>query len=367
MVMFEGYFDESGSFNEESGIFCISGYFLTAENARAMDAEWLRVLIDHKLPYFHMVDCAHGNKTCAEMPVEERSEIASKCIALIKEFTLEGFSALTRKDNFAPTEDAPDVYSYCVSLSVQALRAFLKSIDATGELAFFFESGHNSQGRAYNHVAKEIANLSASLSFADKRDVRLLQAADLLAWQSTKFAKDQSSGARPPRKDFLDLMGHNHCLYFVTVKDGEQMFSQLAWPASRRSQRSAQLTVKYDGPVSYLLQAGEELPIFPAADVIGWREGGGRMAYIAFKDPQGKTFYLALDDIRLYHTVSALLAASKIYSIRGLPAISVEGASLSVTTENDEETVVHIAIPDGPGLSVRFPTGAVRRFKESKE
>lgn len=65
--MIEGYFDESGDFDEEPKVFCISGYYLVSEAAKEMHEKWGEVLARHNIPYFHMVDCAHGNDAFAGM------------------------------------------------------------------------------------------------------------------------------------------------------------------------------------------------------------------------------------------------------------------------------------------------------------
>lgn len=55
MVLIEGYFDESGDLDSDPGVFCVSGYFIKPEAARLMDGEWGAILVDHQIPYFHML------------------------------------------------------------------------------------------------------------------------------------------------------------------------------------------------------------------------------------------------------------------------------------------------------------------------
>jgi len=223
VVMVEGYFDESGSLGDEQGIFCISGYFVASESAAIMDHQWGQILYQHQLPYFHMVDCAHGSGVFAAKSKSERIEIVTKLIAVIKRHTMEGFSVLAHRDEFAPAaNENQDVYSVCAAMAVDALTVFLDTNRIKGDIAFFFEDGHKSKGKAYNHVAQRVKALPASISFAKKEKVRLLQAADLLAWHTRKYASDKRSGKRPPRKDFESLMQHRHAFFWMSAKDAEK-------------------------------------------------------------------------------------------------------------------------------------------------
>jgi hypothetical protein len=78
MVSFQGYFDESGDFDEDPGIFCVSGYFFTEEAALDIEEKWREVLAEHNIPYFHMVECAHGTGIFAYKEKKENAEIQTK-------------------------------------------------------------------------------------------------------------------------------------------------------------------------------------------------------------------------------------------------------------------------------------------------
>lgn len=281
--MIEGYFDESGDFDEEPKVFCISGYYLVSEAAKEMHEKWGEVLARHNIPYFHMVDCAHGTDAFAGMEKDERTEIVKEFIDLIKKYTLAGVSVIVREEDFEASDKHPDAYSSCVAHCVTALQVFLHVSRIEGDMAYFFESGHKNRGRAFKHVAETLEKLSAPLTFAPKEQVRLLQAADLLAWQSSKYVKDRISKKRPPRKDFMSLMEHPHSFAHVTLKDGGGIGFE-DWPISRRSPTSTTLSISCDGPVVFLYEDGEQAPIVAIDRAIGWRMGGGRMAYAKIQD-----------------------------------------------------------------------------------
>jgi hypothetical protein len=99
---------------------------------------------------------------------------------------MQGFSIVAKKDLFEINEKHPDPYTSLTDFSVMALDAFLKAHRIGGDMAYFFETGHKNKGRAYNNLAQMIAKMPASLTFAEKQKVRLLQSADLLAWQTAR-------------------------------------------------------------------------------------------------------------------------------------------------------------------------------------
>jgi hypothetical protein len=308
--MFHGYFDESGNFEQSDGVFCISGYFITADSAQAMDREWRAVLNSHDIPYFHMVDCAHGTGVFASKPKEERVEIVRELIDLIKKHTIEGFAVLAHVGAFdVSQEDDPDAYSHCARMAVEALKMFLKIGRIEDGMVCFFESGHHSAGRAYNQIAARLPDLSASVTFGSKEQIPLLQAADLLAWQATKYAKDRRTNARQPRRDFLSLMEHPHSFAYLYIKDGHKSMGVEVWPLDRRSQQTTGLTVDRKSPVVFMKEDGDDVPIIPVSQTHGWRGGGGRMTYVAFTDLADNKFYLSFDDARLDEAMNCLIAA----------------------------------------------------------
>ena len=361
MVIYEGYFDESGDFEKDPKVFCVAGYFIASEEAKAMDERWGDVLREHNLPYFHMVDCAHGVGVFTGREKSERIEVETKLIHLIKTHTLSGFSVLAKGDLFEISEKHPDVYSSCVSTCVTALQSFLEINRIRGNIAYFFEAGHKNKGRAYNHVAEKIQQLSASLTFAAKEQVRLLQAADLLAWQSTKYTKDRLSKARPPRKDFMSLMEHRHTLAHFDMTDGEPAIAFEDWPLSRRSQTTAILSLKREGPIPFFIEEGEKIPIIPVQDVIGWRMGAGRLIYVAFTEAGNKEFALAFDELGIRGAVLSLMSASELYEERR--TLSFDATGISVENLGDEVVLRFQLFDEGPTLTVRLSKNMVDQLK----
>lgn len=362
MALIEGYFDESGGSDTKSGVLCIAGYILTSDRAASLDAAWAEVLAEHQLPFFHMVDCAHGAAPFHNKDKDERSSIARKLIDLVKGHVTEGFAFITDRETYKlKSGKEQDAYSYAARMAVNVMKFFIDANRLTGDMACFFEAGHASQGRAYAAIAEEMrSGLNASVTFHGKTQLRLLQAADLLAWQVLKYVNDARSQARPPRKDFLSLMEHPHSFFHVGSRDGELTMGIELWPLRRRAQRTSMLqSERPNGPLPYFVEEGEGIPILVPGNPIGWRIGGLRMAYIKFHALADKTkeFYIALDPPNLVQTgLSMLSSASALGESVNQPLPAFRSELFSASHEGDRVI-----------LTLQIPSGGKFRFSVSRE
>ena len=114
------------------------------------------------------------------------------------------YQAALAHDKFALTP-----YTFCLSMCVTGANRWALE-NGVKELAFFFESGHADQSQAndlMNRISKNIPPQSrtyVSHTFADKKLVQPLQAADMLAWQYAHYLIRRRDG-HPMRKDFVAL------------------------------------------------------------------------------------------------------------------------------------------------------------------
>jgi uncharacterized protein DUF3800 len=369
MFMIEGYFDESGDLDRAPGIFCVSGYFIETEAAKLMDAEWLAILEKYQLAFFHMVDCAHGNEGFKHLTKAERATVVIELIGLIKKYTLEGFSVFAKADSYETQTGAPDVYSDCALGCVQAVQAFLTMNRVEGDIAYFFERGHKNRHTAYNHIGRKIRRPTDTLTFATKEQVRLLQAADLLAWQSAKYAKDyfypRMYGEKPkraPRKDFQSLMEHSHIFTYMGERGRKNVAGIELWPMRKRSRHSVNLSVKDDVSLTHWVESGESTPIIPVERTVGWRPGGAQFSYVAFKNLNGQQFALSFDEPRLFEAITHLLEAAAMYE-EGKTQALFSADNLSVDDLNDH-TILHIKIRGGATVAFHLRPELVTLLKE---
>lgn len=220
IVFYEAYFDESCT-NKSDFVQGFSGYVIESNDAIAMTKEWLSVLSEYGLEYFHTVECAQNSKQFQKYRNTKDREtpdiIARKMIDLIKKYVAHGFSVLYNPKLYegASINDGLDIVQYAsaVQFAVQMLLLDAKHTSAeVSGIRFIFEAGHASESVASREIDKYISRITAEdrnafsgFTFANKRESPLLQAADMIAWQSTKYIKN-FVGGRPLRKDFESLL-----------------------------------------------------------------------------------------------------------------------------------------------------------------
>src|ERR1700733_4494442 len=68
------------SFNDESydnDILCVAGYTMTSPQARALDADWGRMLVRYRLPYFRMSACNSCEEPFKHLTGQECIDVAT--------------------------------------------------------------------------------------------------------------------------------------------------------------------------------------------------------------------------------------------------------------------------------------------------
>jgi hypothetical protein len=220
MALYEVYLDESYTRDSEvPPLFVVGGYVMTSDNARLMEKEWREVLDSFGVDHFHMVDVAPCQKDFAHLGMERCDLLARAMIALIKKYVIMGNATIvnpTRRFFLAPDERT--TYEGAVEDCVRTLCQTATHHDPDARILFFLEAGHAHQAIANEVINSQVVPLpSYSMhSFAKKKEVCLLQAADLFVWQIAKFVKDRVNKRRKPRKDFRSLVQTVHtwtCIY----------------------------------------------------------------------------------------------------------------------------------------------------------
>jgi len=213
----ESYFDESGS-HDGSPVLCVAGYIIDKDECVQLDSKWKQVLDKYNLPYFRMSCCAHGVEPFDALDKTQRIAAETEMITIMRQHIAYGIAITVQPKSFyaliPKNENWNDPYTMCAHTCLIAVRDWANMNQFSGKIAYFFESGHRSQSSAnaiMNHVftdpgLKESYRYS-SHSFADKKDVRPLQAADLIAWQwFTDEKRRMTKRADRPRADCHELM-----------------------------------------------------------------------------------------------------------------------------------------------------------------
>ena len=93
LVFYNAYIDESGC-DDYSSVLTVGGYIVEANAARAMEAEWEAALKRYNLPYFHMVDCAHGSEAFKGLSSAIRTQMQSRFMTIIEKYVQYGLSVV---------------------------------------------------------------------------------------------------------------------------------------------------------------------------------------------------------------------------------------------------------------------------------
>jgi len=232
-VLVEAYFDESIGEGRDvkTGkivpLMCVAGYIIEAGKTEALCDEWKAVLEPHGLPYFHMVDCAHGSGVFQNLDKKARISIAAQMIGNIKRRTIKGLAVSVNLDHWAKlAPDSPIIgspYSFCMSVALAGVQRWAEGTQYEGDIAYFFEAGHKSRAEA-NWIMEQTFDIPElrkdahyiGHAFVDKAAAPPVQAADLLAWQFYTDVRRQLEGKTVHRKDFASLIEHPHQATFVT-------------------------------------------------------------------------------------------------------------------------------------------------------
>ena len=306
------YFDESGDLETGYGVFCIAGYLMTDDAAVQMDQEWRAVLSHFDIPYFHMVECAHdpAGGVLKGWSDDKCDQLVRQLIPLIKKYVLEGYATiLIRESESNVTTD--DAYALAVEATLaQIVRLMDHQRIPIQKFACFFEDGHGAKGRAYNNLAHKLLDRNISINFEKKRDLPLLQAADLLAWQAAKYCKCLIEG-RKIRGDFAALTQHMHAFTRIHLKPDSPIQQGIElFPLSRRPSKTVIYQRVDSAPIPFLKIDGDPVPMVPIEVVGDSYDGAFGSFCIRCETLNGMSFGLSFDKKHFCRFLEKMLGSS---------------------------------------------------------
>ncbi len=219
----EAYFDES--LDGTTSVIAVAGYLFEPDYAKRLDEQWKDLLHQHGLEFFHMTDCATNAPPYDALGPEKCDLLARALIKGIREHMYFQVAASIELEQFdrlaglASEQIHTDFRKMFGGPYTAALMYCLSEIGAFArghgwKISYFFERGYKDESEAEfamglvrrdAHVLQKCCY--GSHTFADKRDVRLLQAADILAWQwSIDWANQFGGRGRPRRRDLAALL-----------------------------------------------------------------------------------------------------------------------------------------------------------------
>jgi hypothetical protein len=227
MLMLAAFLDESHDKKRERA-YAIAGLLSPVHSWDLFWLAWNRVLEEHGITEFHAADCENGQGPIfGRLSSEKRTTIQRDLIELIADpkFQLVGFAVAidlaaynvlrpemekfrftTRRSPISGSLCDPYFTAFQHGVEMIADYPTVKRLPPEEVITFIFDQNHEYQGRAepLYHQLRITPHLSYSArlggcGFLDRRKVKPLQAADLLAYESFRHMSDAILGGRPQR------------------------------------------------------------------------------------------------------------------------------------------------------------------------
>ena len=223
VVTLAAYFDESYSDNQPR-VFAVAGYLSPISQWTHFENDWRFFLnkFDIANP-FHTTDFMARRGQFSDWNDEKRERCIQHYTSVIRwrtQFRLSiGFDRAVFEDEMRNFDMGP--YGFCVFEWMHEAERHMDRYGITGPIAYVFESGSGFGGQIHDAMVwikrrrqlRERYRLG-SFSFAGKRDVLPLQAADIFAWETR--AHHSRAIQEPPR----EMRPSTHKLVSQSVHSG---------------------------------------------------------------------------------------------------------------------------------------------------
>ncbi len=191
------YFDESYTHPPGPRVYTVAGYLSTDDQWRKFRKEWSRILESEGLDHFHMVDFQACKPPYDAWSKEKRANFLASLHAIIHKRTLMSFATNADVDDFEALTS--EQQKALVSPHVFAAKNCMKTVGFWAAqniinhpiIAYIFEEG-SPQDKQLRRLVETLTEEDqwffrmASLTFAKKKSLNPLQAADVVAYESTK-------------------------------------------------------------------------------------------------------------------------------------------------------------------------------------
>lgn len=263
----QAYFDESGTGHDE---LTVAGYLFEADRIEQFCEEWEGLLAPYQLPYFHMVDCAHGAPPFKHMNRDDRNRLQTALMKLIKRFSVNGIVCNVHNSR----DNAGQRYLNAVKAAARLIIEWADRTAYSGRIAYFLESGANGQNLTdgwFHEIAGAPGSVDyyryAGHAFVPKVGNPGVQAADLLSWQYHNFTKKRVDN-NLARLDLRALLRHPHAYSDACGEPPRESEVQSIDQSRRRIE-----TVHYLPTITEETHAGEQI-IAPVTDFTPIRSDG---------------------------------------------------------------------------------------------
>lgn len=210
LVLAESYFDETNTHKGAERL-CVAGYVFLKDAAERQAAQWGDLLSKWRLPYFHMVDCAHNIGVFEHLSRPECDLAARDAIAIIKSTASVGVCMTVLESDFneiiPPMTFFGSAYDFLARHVITGVAAWMDQAKFDGQMHYFFEAGAATESNASYCLMRMMSDPETARdakysghSFVRKECSPGVQAADILAWQAGQDCRRAIAG-EPVRKE----------------------------------------------------------------------------------------------------------------------------------------------------------------------
>lgn len=214
------YLDESYSHPPAPLVYTVAGYISTDIEWRKFQKEWRRELDKAGIDFFHMTNYESRVKEYEDWSNEKRIEVLRRLHRTIHRRVLTGFAASVVVADYNELINPSirmgfgEPHEFAVIACMKHIRLWSNTRGHHEPIAYVLESGSDRQkivNRSFQHAymdeEKRREYRIGSWTFADKRDLNPLQAADILAYENTKemCRRLDKNTTRPVRRSIQNL------------------------------------------------------------------------------------------------------------------------------------------------------------------
>lgn len=229
------YLDESYSHPPTPLVYTVAGYIATDTDWRKFQKEWRRELDRAGIDFFHMAKYEARKKEYEDWSNEKRVEVLRRLHRTIHRRVLTGFASSVVVADYNEVmhpnirQGYGEPHEFAVISCMKHIRDWGKQKGYHEHIAYILESGSDREkivNKVFQYMDEEQRReyRIGSWTFADKRDLNPLQAADILAYEMTKemCRRLDKNTTRPVRRSTQNLFkGHSDARLFYA--DREQL------------------------------------------------------------------------------------------------------------------------------------------------
>jgi hypothetical protein len=209
--------DDSGGYSQTEFI-SIAGYVATDEQWGSFSDDWKALLVKHGIPCIHMRTLVPLKGAYRELgwDVTKRDAVLSEFIELIRKHVLAGFAiAFDAKHYRSMSADAKErignPHRFCLVRTIRLIQNTFARVGAEDAITLVFDDSEELSVMYHGNVRElrkdpKYKKLIGSVCFSDDEIYNPLQAADVLAWETTKDLSQKLGGFKS-RPDYEKLLG----------------------------------------------------------------------------------------------------------------------------------------------------------------